>query len=203
MKKLICFIFLSVFILGCRKGKKMPEVIYVHYDGPTSAGTYPQGAFPHFDPYDFSEPDRYPYYVHDYDADDLANGFNDDLKDFLKRNNIILTTDTAAYTLSISIGVGESLERHSYIDSCSSNYETAYVYYSELNAHAYVSLKKNGVEVGNWNRNAASSERIRDKTDSCNQPKILRARWPSTLFSQLASETRMVVSRRMYQIEVK
>lgn len=203
MKKLICLLLLSVFILGCRKGKKMPETIYVHYDGPAAAGIWPQGPFSHFDPFDIFEPDRYPSYLHVSDADDFASDFNDELKKLFVHNNIVFTTDTAAYSLSVSIGVSESLHREHYVDSCSSDYELAYVYYSSLSANATVSLKKNGVEVDHWNRNASSTERLRDKTDSCNQPKILRARWPSTLFSQLASETRMVVSRRMYQIEVK
>src|SRR6218665_476050 len=185
-------LFLALVFMGCRKGKTLPNVIYVHYEGPINAKMYPTGAFAHFDPFDIHEPDRYPSYIYQSDTDDLANEFNEDLMSLLKKNNIILTSEPADYTLSIgSLNVGEGANRQSYVDSCSFLYETAYVYYSDLNANVTATLRKNGVYINDWNRNANSSEKIRDKRDECNKPKV-RSIWrkPSSLVSQLASEIR-------------
>lgn len=181
----------------------MPEKIYVHYEGVTSSGIYPQGAFSHFDPYDFSEPDRYPSYVDVSDADDLAAGFNQDLADFMERNNIILTSDPADYELKVLyLAVGESLSRDSYFDSCAN--ASRYVYYSELDATVEAKLYKNGFAVDSWERHASSSEEIRDKRGSCNEPKVRSIfRKPSSLFGQLARELRMTCSRRIYKEEFK
>lgn len=183
----------------------MPETLYVHYDGVTNAGVYPQGAFSHFDPYDFNEPDRYPSYVDPDDSQELADDFNSYLLKIMKKNNIILTSEPADYTLSIStLSVSESLNREGYVDSCSFLNETNYVYYSELNAMLRAELTKNGVYVDSWERNAGSSEEIRDEKSSCNAPLVRRIyRGPSSLFYQLAKEVRMTCSRRLFKEEFK
>lgn len=198
-------LFLGVLFVGCRKGKTLPNVIYVHYDGPVNAKMYPTGAFAHFDPYDFNEPDRYPFYVSQSDTDDLANDFNELLVKLLKKNNIILTSEPAEYTLSIGyLSVGEGLNRESYTDTCSFWDEPAYVYYSDLSATVTATLKKNGVYINDWTRNATSSEKVREQTESCTEPKV-RSIWrrPDSLVGQLAKEVRMKVSRQLYDLEVK
>ncbi len=200
-------LFLVFIFVGCRKGKNLPDVIYVHYEGPTIAHQYPTDAFDKFDPYDFDEPLQYPDYIYLSDSDDLANEFNETLIRLLEKNNIILTTEPAEYTLHIgSLSVGEGLNRHSYVDSCASIWDTepSYVYYSDLSASVTATLRKNGAYINDWNRNATSSEKVRDKTDGCNCPKI-RSIWrkPSSLVSQLASEIRMKVSRQIYDLEVE
>lgn len=183
----------------------MPETLYVHYDGVTNAGVYPQGAFSKFDPFDYNEPDRYPSYVDPDDSEELAADFNSYLVKLMKKNNVILTSEPADYTLSIStLSIGESLNRTSYIDSCSWSNETHYVYYSELGALVRATLKKNGVYVDSWERNAGSSEEIRDKKGSCNEPLVRRIfRGPDSLFGQLARELRMTSTKRLYKEEFK
>ena len=205
MRLLLMLLFIPIVFSACRKGKTLPEPVYVHYEGPTSAHLSPLGAFDKFDPYDFDEPIQYPDYIYESDTDDLANDFNEALIRLLAKNNIILTSEPAEYTLHISsLGVGEGLNRQSYVDSCSFLNETSYVYYSDLSAGVSATLKKNGVYINDWSRNASSSEHVRDKTDDCNRPKI-RSVWrkPSSLVIDLAGELRIKIAKQLYDLEVK
>lgn len=206
MRLTYCFLFLVFIFAGCRKGKTLPNVVYVHYEGPASASLYPTGAFAPFDPNSQTEIPRYPYYVYQKDSNDLANHFNERLAKFLKKNNIILTSEPAEYSLHVSsLRVTESLQRQGFVDSCSFWYDTDYVYYSSINARVSITLKKNGAYIQDWTREESSSEKVRDdKRDGCNRPDV-RSCWddPSDLVSQLAREIRVKVSRKLYELEVK
>ncbi len=198
-------ILLVAVLSGCRKGKKLPEVVYVHYDGVSSVGIWPQGPFDPIDPFDSYEPVHYPSYVFVSDADYLADGFDKDLAAYLKKNNVILTSDPAEYTLTITnLSVTESLSYASYTDSCSWDYSTAYVYYSKLHSTVNATLTRNGGYVGSWERNGFSEERVRDKRGSCNEPYIGNIkRDPRDLVGQMARELRVKIANKLYDLEAK
>jgi hypothetical protein len=183
----------------------MPEKLYVHYVGPTGASVYPQGAFSPFDPFDIYEQTQYPRYVDPNESQQLADAFNVSFTDMMKKNNVILTSDPADYTLQITMmDVTESLYRSSYVDSCSWWNEMSYVYYSSINATIHAKLTKNGVYVDSWERHAGASEDIRNKTDGCNKPLVRSiSRQPSSLFYQMGKELRKKVSNKLYQVEFK
>jgi hypothetical protein len=204
MRFTFLLLVLPFVFIGCRKGKTLPDIVYVHYEGPVSASMSPTGAFSPFDPYDWNEPVHYPSYVSVNDGDDLAQDFNEYLTRLLKKNNIVLTSEPAEYTLSIGyLSVSEGLNRESYTDTCSFWNEPAYVYYSDLNAQVKATLRKNGAYINDWTRNASSSERVKDQENPCEAPKVGSIwRKPGSLVSQLAEEIRMKVSRQLYDLEV-
>jgi len=205
MRYFLLILIVAVFSAGCRKGKKLPHVVYVHYEGVSSIGIWPQGPFDPIDPYNLFEPVHYPSYVSVSDADYLMDQFDKDLAAFLKKNNVVLTSDPADYTLTITnLSVTESLSYSSYIDSCSWDYSTAYVYYSKLHSQVNATLTRKGGYVGSWERNGFSEERVRDKRGSCNEPYIGSIqRDPDDLVSQMARELRVKVANKLYDLEVK
>lgn len=205
MRFTFSLLFLLVLFVSCRKGKTLPDVVYVHYDGPTTAYQYPTGRFSPFDPFDIYEVPQYPSYVDQNQNEKLASDFNDELKRLLEKNNVVLTTEPAEYSLHVgTLDVSESLNRQSYVDSCSYWNETAYVYYSDLDASVTITLKKNGYYINSWTRHAMSSEKVRDKRDDCNRPKIRSiGRGPSSLVEQLARELRVKISKQLYELEVQ
>lgn len=203
MRYLSFILLMAVFSAGCRKGKKLPHVVYVHYEGASSISLWPQGPFAPIDPFDIYEPVHYPSYVNVNDADHLTDEFNKDLIDYLKKNNVVLTSEPADYTLTISnLSVSESLSYSAYTDSCSWDYSTAYVYYSKLHSQVNATLSRKGYYIASWTRNGYSEERVKDKRGSCNEPFIGSIRRdPNDLVSQMARELRIKVANKLYELE--
>ena len=200
------FFLISIIlaITSCRKGKVLPETVYVHLNGIEKAGISPSpnGTFTPFNPLDFNEPIHYPSYVNSLDSSYLATSFLQDLTERLKKNNIILTSDTASYELLISLQVSEGLNRQSYVDSCSFMNTTSYVYYSNLSVNSYFTLKKNGVTLGDWTTNAYATEHVRSKTNSCNEPKIRSVfSGVSSLSDRVSNRVRVKVANEIYVAE--
>ncbi|MCC6701641.1 MAG: hypothetical protein IT221_08955 [Fluviicola sp.] len=199
------FLFLIVFVsFSCKKGKILPAKILVHFEGVQQAGIYPEGNFELYDYYNNYIGSYSPNYVGGLDNSTYAQQFNDELQRLLEKNNIQLTSAPAEYELKInSFFVDESLNKEAYTDSCSSDYQTAYVYYSDLQVHASVSLYKNGYFIETWEKNGYSTETVKTKTDACNQPKIRSALFgPIGLSDRVAKELRVRISKKMYELEV-
>jgi hypothetical protein len=203
MRYYFCLVLISILAVSCKKGKKLPQTVYVQYDPATTASVSPVDNFEPFDEYDIYEVPQSPSYVHDLSPAEIATRFNEDLAYWLSRNNIQLTTDPALYLLDItSLQLSESLSRQSYVDSCSSSTSVSYVYYSDISFTADASLYKNGVLVDSWSRWSSSSEKVRNKTNKCNEPKIRGPLCgPSCLIERIAKEVRMKVSRKIYDLE--
>lgn len=201
MKPVIRFLLLSFIVLSCKKGKTLPHDVAVQFITLTEASVYPEDHFPSSDPYG---PFIYPNYAHDYSTSEIAANFNNGLTSYLNKNNVILQPDSAAYVLKItSIHMSESLESHSYIDSCSYNNTVSYVYTSSLSFKVSASLYKNGVFLDSWTREGKSWERVSSKTDGCNKPKIRHIiRGPYSLIYQVAKELRVRISKKLYELEV-
>lgn len=204
MKPVICFLLFSSIVLSCKKGKTLPHDVAVQFMTSTEASVYPEDYFPPFDPYNPYEPIVYPNYAHDYSTSEIAANFNKGLISYLNKNKVILQSDAAAYVLKItSMHMSESIERQSYIDSCSFNNTIDYVYISSLSFRVSASLYKNGVLMGSWTEEGNSWERVKSKTDGCNKPKVRQVlRGPYSLINQVAKELRVRVSRKMYELEV-
>jgi hypothetical protein len=204
MKRLIFLLLLAFSFNACKKGKVLPSMTLVHFEGITQAGIYPEGNFELYDDNNNYIGTYSPNYVGGLENQAFAEQFNEELKRLLEKNNIQLTSAPAAYELKISsFYVQESLNRDSYIDSCSAGYPTAYVYYSDLQVHASASLYKNGFFIESWEKNGYSTETVRTKTDACNQPKIRSALYgPSGLSDRVAKELRVRISKKMYELEV-
>lgn len=200
MKPVICFLLLSSLVLSCKKGKTLPHDVAVQFITLTEASVYPEDYFPSSDPY---EPGIYPNYVHNYSTSEIAANFNKGLVSYLNKNKVVLQSDPAAYVLKItSIHMSESLESHSYIDSCSSTNAVSYVYTSSLRFQVSASLYKNGIFLESWTREGKSWERVASKTDDCNRPKIRGIiRGPYSLIYQVAKELRVRVSKKIYELE--
>lgn len=204
MKPIFYVLALTGFLVSCKKGKTLPHDVAVQFITPAEASVYPEDYFPPFDPTDPYEPVMHPNYAHDYSTSEIAANFNNGLTSYLRKNNINLQSDTAAYILKITaIHMSESMERRSYIDSCSFNNSINYVYVSSLRFRANASLYKNGVLISSWEEIGKSWERIASKTDGCNAPKIRRIiRGPYSLINQVAKELRVRISKKMYELEV-
>lgn len=203
MKPVFYIFALSVCLISCKKGKKLKHEVAVQFITTIESGVYPEDHFPPFDPNDWNEVPQYPRYAHDYSADQIAAQFNSKLTSLLNKNNVVLQNDTAEYVLYInSMNLSESIERQSYIDSCSWNNPIAYVYKSSLRFTVTASLYKNGVLVDSWSKEANSWESIRSKRDNCNKPKVRTiVRGTSWLVDQVAKELRVRISKKMYELE--
>ncbi|MGV3613175.1 MAG: hypothetical protein ACO1N0_19600 [Fluviicola sp.] len=203
MKPILYFLALSVCLISCKKGKKLKHEVAVQFATVSNADVYPQEYFPLFDPYDIYEIPQSPSYAHDYSNQEIANQFNKDLTAYLKKNNVMLQADTAEYVLYINtMYLSESLERQSYIDSCSWDNSMAYVYKSSLRFLVKATLYKNGIIVDSWEKEANSWESIKNKRDGCNKP-IVRGilRGTNSLIQQVAKELRVRISKKMYALE--
>ncbi|MNJ86575.1 hypothetical protein D3C87_40780 [compost metagenome] len=203
MKPIIYIFALSLCLVSCRKGKKLEHPVSVQFITDDHSAVYPQGHFPLYNPYDWTETPIYPWYADANDSTKIAAEFNSDLTDFLAKNNLFLQSDTAEYTLRIQwMKLSESLNKESYTDSCSADYPTRYVYYSSLQFKATATLYKHGIKIDSWTREANSRETIRDKRDDCNKPKVRRIiRRTYSLVSQVAKELRVRISKKMYELE--
>jgi len=203
MKPIFYILALSVCLFSCKKGKKLKHEVAVQFITVSNSGIYPEGYFPPFDPNDWNEIPQAPRYAHDYSSEQIAAQFNSKLISCLNKNNIILQSDTADYVLYIdAMNLNESIERESYIDSCSWNNSIAYVYKSSLKFIVTASLYKNGVLIDSWSKEANSWESIRSKRDDCNKPKVRYIiRGTGSLVDQVAKELRVRISKKMYELE--
>lgn len=204
MKGVFLFLLMGLTFLACKKGKVLPNIIQVHFDGIEHAGIYPEGNFELFDQNNQAIGTYMPNYVSGMNSSSYAQQFNDELRRLLKKNNIELTSEPAAYDLKINgFYVEESLNKTSYIDSCSFGSPTAFVYYSDLKVHASISLFKNGFSIDTFEKNAYATETVKSKTDNCNKPKIRSALYgPEGLSKRVAKELRVQISKKMYELEV-
>ena len=203
MKPVYFILALCLCLISCKKGKKLKHEVAVQFVSGSAADVYPADYFPLFDPYDWNEVPQSPAYAHDYSEEEIASMFNKDLTNYLKKNNVMLQADTAGYVLYINtMNLSESLERESYIDSCSFDNSTAYVYESSLKFQVTATLYKNGILVGSWSRVANSRESIKNKRDDCNKPRVRGiVRGTSWLVNQVAKELRVRISKKMYELE--
>ncbi len=203
MKPIFYVFALSVCLISCKKGKKLKHEVAVQFVTTANSGVYPEDYFPLFDPYDWNEIPQYPSYVHDYSSEQIAAQFNTKLTSYLNKNNVMLQSDTAGYVLYIDVmDLSESIERQSYIDSCSWDYSMAYVYKSSLRFLVTATLYKNGILVDSWSKEANSWESIKSKRDDCNKPKVRSIiRGTSWLIDQVAKELRVRISKKMFELE--
>ena len=203
MKPVFYVFALSVFLISCKKGKKLKHEVAVQFATVSNADVYPQEFFPLFDPYDIYEIPQSPSYAHDYSKEEIADQFNKDLTYYLKKNNVLLQADTAEYVLYINtMNLSESMEREGYIDSCDWNYSMAYVYKSSLRFRIKATLYKNGIFVDSWAKEANSWESFRNKRDECNKPRVRSlVRKTPWLIQQVAKELRVKISKKMYELE--
>jgi hypothetical protein len=203
MKPVLSILVLSLFLISCKKGKTLKHAVAVQFITSDHSGVYPEDYFPPFDPNDPSESWHSPNYAHDYSSDQIADRFNSKLISYLDKNKVMLQTDTAEYVLIITnMNLSESLNRESYIDSCSLGNPVNYVYYSSLRFVVSASLYRYGVLVGSWTEEGNSWDKLKSKTDECNAPKV-RAMYRETmeLVQQVSKELRVRISRKMYELE--
>lgn len=203
MKPVFYVFALSVCLISCRKGKKLPHEVRVQLITLTESEVYPKDYYLLTDQ---GEPTGIlisPSYVDTDDSSEIATNFNDDLTRNLKKNNVYLQSDSADYVLYIeSMNLTESYKYTSYIDSCSWDYSEKDVRYSALKFKVKATLYKNGIKLDSWTREANSTERVRSKRDNCNAPKILPIfRVESALINQVSKELRVKISRKMYELE--
>lgn len=203
MKPVLSIFALSVLLISCKKGKTLKHEVAVQFVTTAHSGVYPEDYFPPFDPNDPYESWHSPNYAHDYSTDEIASRFNSKLISFLDKNKVMLQSDTANYVLVItSMNLNESLNRKSYIDSCSFGNPVNYVYYSSLRFVVSASLYKNGVLMGSWTEEGNAWDKVRSKTDECNAPKIRgMLRETTGLVDQVAKELRVRVSKKMFELE--
>lgn len=202
-------LLLCTLLFSCKKGKKLPETIYVHYDDVELCAVSPNDdehtilLYNADFPYQVIGEETYPAEnTNAEDSDDLADHFNSWLKDYLKKNNVILTSDPAEYTLKItSLWIGEDIDFETYADSCTGSMEKKEHF--SLNSQVKASLYKNGGLVESWERNANATSVKRPAFNKCNRPKYSGpARGPFTLVKQLSKELRVRVSKKIYDLEV-
>lgn len=203
MKPAIYIFTLTLCLVSCRKGKKLPQAVLVQFITQNHSQIYPEGHFPLYNPDDWTETPTYPTYADIADTAEIATRFNSNLAGFFVSNNIFLRNDTADYVLFIHyMELTESQLQESYIDSCSAGYPEKYVYYSSLTFKVKATLYKHGVKIDSWTREANSRETVRDKRESCNRPKIRKViRGTYSLVAQVAKELRVRVSKKMYDLE--
>lgn len=196
---MIVLVFFTVS--SCYKGRTLWKKVNVHFVNNVNCFLSPEGEFDPFDsdnPLEGTHPSNY---VGSLESSSVKNGFNDEFKEYMKNNNVILTSDSSEYEVHITyMGMKEELHRSEYMDSCTGF--ISYVYYSSLEFKAKASLYKHGVLIDSWQRSASSMDKVRDKRNNCNKPKI-RDFWggPQKLWSKVAKKLRAVISRKIYQLE--
>ncbi len=198
--------FSTLFIAtlsSCKRGKKISNPVPMTIVCSNVSSISPEGAFEPFNSFDPFEPVQYPQYVSYFTENEIDALFRKDLTDFLYKNNIFLVDTVCPFELRITqISVDEGINRESYTDSCSFNYETAYVYYRDLEVTVTAKLYRNGQQIESWTRTASSRERVRNKRGSCNEPLIGGAiRDVDDLISQAAKELRVKISKFLYELE--
>lgn len=197
----ILFTLLLIFT-SCRKGKVLPEPLYVHFEGFDKIGIHPNSDFPPFNPLDLNETTHARQYVDVLDSSEEALTFKKDLTDLLKKNNVFLTSDTAAYEIKLTVGITEGINRQSYVDSCTFMNPIAYVYYSDLHVYADVRLYKYGQFLKSWNFTNSSTETVRSKTVGCNKPKIRSVLCGTgCLMEKLEKQIRYNLANELYFLE--
>lgn len=188
---------------ACKKGKKLSTPLAVQWVTVSEASIAPKDHFPPFDMTDPSEALQYPRYAHDLSKEQIAERFNDDLRSLLSDNNIKLRDDSADYKLVIGTPcLTETLNRHSYTDSCFQSNGLSYVYSSCLNFTVRATLYKQGVLVESWQREGKSWERVKSGVTRCNAPKIgILFRTSGDLITQVAKELRVQISKKLKDLE--
>lgn len=202
MRFVVYLFALFLVFTSCRKGKVLPNPLYVHFEGFEKIEISPNGDFPPFNPLDLNETSHPRQYVNYLDSSSEALTFKKDLSDLLKKNNVFLTSDTAAYEIKLTVGITEGINRQSYADSCMFMNPIAYVYYSDLHVYADVTLYKYGQFLKSWSFTNSSTETVRSKTDGCNKPKIRSVLCGTDcLMEKLEKQIRYNLANELYFLE--
>lgn len=163
--------FLLIGSLSCKKGKILPETVYVSIDT-TQVSTYISEQ--EYDDYGFPMGHEY---IGGHTKDELRETLYEELSHYLSKNNCIVNDNLSTYTIRIdNISLSESYTSESYLDSCSQdiwgdNVTNSIKLYRISYSSNITLLNANGFEIGSTNASVKKKERSRIKRDDCGAPK--------------------------------
>lgn len=174
MKTLIAYalvLFLIVFSSSCRKGKNMPETVYIEID---TTEMIVNVTDPDYDNFGQSSCK----YVNSGTRAEVRENIYKNLRKYLAKNNCVIDSGQSRYIIKVnSVSFIEGQACESYMDSCITDIwgdpTVNYVYVSTLSHTADVSLfRKNGAYIESFSRKTSKREKLRNKRSSCGEPYV-------------------------------